>query len=136
MYNRICISLFLLLIGTIIYILFRQDVLFLMYFPSNLLSKIKVDIDYSSCSWITYFLIFCLPDALWYAALLIFQSGLYEKSFIAKSLFVFSVSLPFIYELMQKTGMVYGTFDWFDVFTYLLTFLIIVLCQRKLYCQF
>ncbi len=136
MLSRICISSTLLIAGALIYALFRQEVLFLTHIPSDLLSKIKIDIDYNNCTAVTYFLIFCLPDALWYAALLIFQSALLEKNITAKFVFIVSVLLPFIYEMMQKASLIPGTFDWMDIFTYLLTLLILFLCQRKHFYQF
>lgn len=136
MFGKICISTTLLITGALIYAFLRQDVLFLTFIPSDLLAKIKIDIDYSNCTIVTYFIIFCLPDALWYAALLIFQSGLSEKDIAAKSVFIASVLLPFIYEMMQKTGQIPGTFDWMDIFTYTLTLLILLLCQRKQFYQF
>lgn len=136
MFGKICISTTLLITGALIYAFLRQDVLFLTFIPSDLLAKIKIDIDYSNCTIVTYFIIFCLPDALWYAALLIFQSGLSEKDIAAKSVFIASVLLPFIYEMMQKTGQIPGTFDWMDIFTYILTLLILFLCQRKQFYQF
>lgn len=136
MFGKICISTTLLITGALIYAFLRQNVLFLTFIPSDLLAKIKIDIDYSNCTIVTYFIIFCLPDALWYAALLIFQSGLSEKDIAAKSVFIASVLLPFIYEMMQKTGQIPGTFDWMDIFTYTLTLLILFLCQRKQFYQF
>lgn len=136
MFGKICISTTLLITGALIYAFLRQDILFLTFIPSDLLAKIKIDIDYSNCTIVTYFIIFCLPDALWYAALLIFQSGLSEKDIAAKSVFIASVLLPFIYEMMQKTGQIPGTFDWMDIFTYTLTLLILLLCQRKQFYQF
>ena len=131
MFKQICISFLLLLIGAMIYIIYRPNVYFLMCFPIGLLEKIKVDIDYANCSIGTYIFIFCLPDSLWYASLLIFQSALYERQKIAIFLFSLSVFLPFIYELLQKIGIVAGTFDIMDLFTYLLTLIIVLLCQRK-----
>lgn len=135
MFGKICISSTLLIAGTLIYVLFRQQVLFLTHIPSDLLAKIKINIDYSNCTAVTYFLIFCLPDALWYAALLIFQSALLEKNITAKFIFIASVLLPFIYEMMQKASLIPGTFDWMDIFTYLLTLLILFLCQKKHFYQ-
>ena len=137
MLNRICISFSFLLLGAIIYMLFRPEVLFLVHFPNDFISKISIDIDasvISTCPFM-YFVVFCLPDALWYAALLIFQSAIYVDNLTSKLVLVFSILFPFIHESMQKIGMLSGTFDWLDIITYLLT-LILLLCTKKVFYQF
>lgn len=131
MFKQICISFILMLIGAMIYIIFRQDVYFLMCFPTELLTKLKIDVDYANCSIGTYFFIFCLPDSLWYASLLTFQSACYERRKITIILLYASIFLPFIYEFLQKIGIIAGTFDIMDLLTYLLTLIIVLLCQRK-----
>ena len=136
MIKRIYISFSLLLIGALIYASLRQNVLFMIHVPSELLAKIKIDIDYHNCSVVTYFIIFCLPDALWYAALLILQSAFFEQNIVGKSIFIISVIFPFLYEVMQKADVISGTFDPMDIFTYLFTLLILFLCQRKQFYQF
>lgn len=136
MYKKFFIPFVLLLTGAFIYAIFRQDVVFLSKFSTYSLASIKVDIDYSTCILPTYLLIFCLPDALWYAALIIIQSELYEESTISKFILFISISLPFIYEAMQITGFVPGTFDWLDLLTYTLTLIITILCLKKQFYRF
>lgn len=131
MFRRGFISFLLLLIGGMIYVVFRQDVIFLDHIPLAVLEKIRIEIDYSHCHWVVYLLVFCLPDALWYAALMIFQIWLYDGAIQSKMTFVFAASIPFVYETLQKFATIRGTFDWLDVGSYLLTLIIIVLCQRK-----
>ena len=136
MFNRASISLLLLLAGALIYATCRQEVLFLMPISPELLAKIKIEVDYANCGPITSWIIFCLPDALWYMALLIFQLELCDGGFVEKTIFVLSIALPFILETMQWLGIMPGTFDWLDVLTYLITLTILVLCQRKQLSQF
>lgn len=137
MFNRASISLLLLLAGALIYATCRQEVLFLMPISPELLAKIKIEVDYANCSPITSWIIFCLPDTLWYMALLIVQTELCSgERLLEKVLFHLSIALPFILEMLQKVGFMPGTFDWFDIFTYLLTLMIFILCQRNRFCQF
>lgn len=136
MFNRAAISALLLLAGALIYATCRQEVLFLMPISPELLAKIKIEVDYANCGLITSWAIFCLPDALWYAALLIFQLGLCDGGLMAKLLLILSIASPFILETMQWFGVMPGTFDWLDVLTYLLTLIIFAICQRKLLRQF
>ena len=131
MFNRVGISFLLLLAGALIYATCRQEVLFLMPISPELLAKIKSEVDYANCGLITSWAIFCLPDALWYMALLVFQLGLCSEGFLAKIVFGASIALPFVLEVSQKYGVMPGTFDWFDILIYLLTFAIFVLCQQK-----
>lgn len=133
---RVVISSLLLLAGALIYATCRQEVLFLMPFSPELLAKIKIEIDYANCTPITSWIVFCLPDALWYMALLIFQLGLCDGEFSDKLLFGLSVVLPFILETMQWFGIMSGTFDWLDVLTYLLTLKLFIVCQRKQFVMF
>ena len=80
-----------------------------------------------------YFIVFCLPDALWYMALLLLQTWfLKEKGWLNRLLVGIAVSLPFLLEVGQYLGFISGTFDWFDILTYCLT-LILFLCLRKLF---
>lgn len=131
MFNRASISFLLLLAGTLIYATCRQDAMFLMSVDSELLAKIKVEIDYADCNIFAYMALFSLPDALWYMALLVFQLGLCSEGLLAKIVFGASIALPFVLEVLQKYGVMPGTFDWLDILIYSLTFTIFVLCQQK-----
>ena len=78
-----------------------------------------------------YFVVFCLPDALWYMSLLLIQTlFLEEKGWLNRLLVGIAISLPFLLETGQYIGLIAGTFDWFDIITYCLT-LILFLCLRK-----
>lgn len=78
-----------------------------------------------------YFLVYCLPDALWYMSLLLTQTFfLKETGWLNRLLVGIAISLPFLLEICQYFNFILGTFDWFDIFTYCLT-LILFLCLRK-----
>lgn len=78
-----------------------------------------------------YFLIYCLPDALWYMSLLLVQTlFLKEGGWLNHSLVYVAISLPFLLEILQYFQIIAGTFDWYDMLTYCLT-LILFLCLRK-----
>lgn len=128
---RAIISFLLLLVGASIYATCRQEVLFLTSFDTEWLARIKIEVDYAECNMLTRWIIFCLPDALWYAALLTIQLALCDGGFVGRSLLGLSIALPFAFESMQWLGLMSGTFDWLDVITYLLTLTIFILCQRK-----
>ena len=124
-------SLLFLLLGTLIHCTCRQDVIFLLPLQgSELLEAIKIDIHYNGNPLI-YFFLFCLSDALWYLALLMTQLKLCDGSLFMKFLFGLSIALPFIWELWQRLNPMLGTFDWFDIFTYLLTLIMFMLCVKR-----
>ena len=129
--NRAIISFLLLLAGALIYATCRQEVLFLMPFDAEWLARIKIEVDCAECNMLTRWIIFCLPDALWYAALLNIQLALCDGGAVGKGLLCLSIALPFAFESMQWLGLMPGTFDWLDIVTYLLTLTIFILCQRK-----
>lgn len=122
-------SVILLLVGTGIYFFFRTPIIAftLFHIAPN---------EYISCDTnnpFFYFMVFCLPDALWYMSLLLVQTMfLKEKGWLNRLLIGVAVSLPFLLESGQYFGLISGTFDWFDFFTYCST-LIIFLCLRKVY---
>lgn len=136
MFNRVGISFLLLLAGALIYATCRQEVLFLMPFDAEWLAKIRIEVDYAECNVITHWIIFCLPDALWYAALLTIQLALCDGGAVGRWLFGLSIAFPFLFESMQWLGAVPGTFDWLDIVTYLLTLITFLLCQRKHFSRF
>ena len=128
------VGILLLLIGGGIYATCRQDVIFLAPFrETKFLDFLKIDIPYYDGDILTYFLLFCLPDILWYAALLLLSKHFYNRSsMVSKILFYFTVSLPFLFEFLQYFKILTGTFDIVDIFFYLLTFLFfIILWNRK-----
>lgn len=123
----LCISAILLTIGGIIYILFRTPIIAFTQLNLNYERQIVFDVR----NPFFYFLIFCLPDALWYMSLLLSQLlFVNKKGFVSRLLIYFAVASPFLLEIMQYFGFISGTFDWCDILTYCFT-LILFLCLKK-----
>lgn len=120
-------SLLLLLIGAGIYFFFRTPIIAFTLFniaPSEYMTS-------NTNNPFVYFMVFCLPDALWYMSLLLTQTLFFkEKGRLNRVLIGVAISLPFLLETGQYFGLVSGTFDWFDILTYCST-LILFLCLRK-----
>ncbi len=121
------ISSFLLIAGSTIYLLFRQNVIFLSWLDSDLLNNIHIDTN--SDNMCMYFVLYCLPDSLWYAALLTIQL-VFDDNIEIKTFGIIATT-PFVLEIMQYADLMAGTFDWYDLITYLLTLLLFILCAKK-----
>lgn len=122
-----CISIILLLIGTGIYFIFRTPI---RVFEMIGMSQYKI-VTLDTQNPFNYFLIYCLPDALWYMALLLPQIFFFlGKGRINRLLIGIAIFLPFLWETGQYLGFISGTFDWYDILTYCLT-LILFLCLRR-----
>lgn len=119
----------LLLIGTGIYFFFRAPIIAFTHLhiaPHEYIAS-------NTNNPFIYFAVFCLPDALWYMSLLLIQTiFLKESGWLNRLLVGIAVSLPFLLEIFQYYGLMKGTFDWYDVMSYLFT-LILFLCLRKLF---
>ena len=128
------ITIALILTGGLIYAVYRQDIIFFSFWGKpKFLEFIRLDIHYQEGNIFLYFLLFCLPDMLWYMALLLFQKQFYNAgSIFSKILFYLSALLAFVLEFMQYFGTIPGTFDIADIGCYLLTLLIfLVLWKRR-----
>ena len=128
------IALILLAVGCAFYAICRQDILFFSFLGKpKFLEWIRFDIHYQEGNIFLYFLLFCLPDMMWYMALLLFQKQFYNAdSVFSKILLYLSALLPFVLEFMQYFGVISGTFDIADICFYLLTLIIfLVLWKRK-----
>ena len=129
-------SLLFLLLGTLIYCTCRQDVIFLLPLQgSELLEAIKIDIHYTGNPLI-YFFLFCLPDVLWYLALLLLQLAFFEKdNLVSKIFLIVVIVLPFAMEFLQKFHLLSGTFDALDILFYSLFLILFLWIERKnLFC--
>ena len=127
MQKKTYIALLFLFLGSGIYVTCRQNVFFLIPLKGTaFLEWMKIDIHHQDGNLFTYILLFCLSDALWYAALLLIQKQFYSQSIIGKVLFYLSIALPFILEFMQYFKVISGTFDIVDIGFYLLTLLILL----------
>lgn len=116
-----------LLAGTGIYYFFRTPII---AFAKLHITQVEIE-TINKANPLLYFLIYCLPDALWYMSLLLIQSLFFEeRGWLNRLLVGTAISLPFLLEIGQYFGFMSGTFDWCDIITYCFT-LIIFLCLRK-----
>lgn len=106
-----------LIFGAWIYIISRNDIIFMDLMPPEMIEILKIT-SINTSSYLGYFISFCLPDGLWYGALLLFQDSIAIKSSDSKTVFWASAVLPFVLELLQCVKFVPGTFDIFDLMTY------------------
>lgn len=75
---------------------------------------------------------FCLPDMLWYFALLLSQTLFMSNGCrTSKVIFCIAASIPFMLEFLQYMKIIPGTFDIMDVCVYVFTLIVFVLCWRK-----
>ena len=124
-------AIILMAVGSLIYLVCRQDVIFISWIDHNLLNSIYLPISGHKHNILFYIFLYCLPDALWFASLLMLQIPFVRFGTQNKLIFLFSVLLPFLLETMQCLGLIIGTFDWLDIITYFITIIIFVLCERK-----
>ena len=106
-----------LVFGAWIYIISRNDIIFMDLMPPEFIEILKIT-SINTSSYLGYFLSYCLPDGLWYGALLLFQDSIAIKSPDSKTIFWTSAGLPFALELLQYVKIEPGTFDLFDLMTY------------------
>lgn len=123
----------LLVIGSCIYILFRQNVLII-----EILFGVKegilchLDLNHP----LLYFIVYCLPDGLWYFALLhtnkliVLLFDIQNKSW-TRTINLMVLSAPFVLEIGQLTGHFIGTFDIWDILTYSIILFIYFLWENS-----
>ena len=115
-----------LLLGILIYLLFRPDNLIYNNFFS---SPIKLSIGINSK--LTNFLIYSLPNGLWSLSYSQLIFHIYKvkslKTILLSSVMVF---LGISIEILQIQGFINGTFDFYDIFSYIILYLTIILIQK------
>jgi len=125
-----CISIFLLLVGAGIYFMFHEPILAFKFAEISQYQIVKLDTK----NPFNYFLVYCLPDALWYMSLLLLQTYfLVGKGLLNRLLIIIAIILPFLLEIFQYFEIISGTFDWYDILTYCLTLIFYLLCLKKLF---
>lgn len=129
--KNIYVAMLLLFAGSLVYLLFRQDVIFLSRVNQDVLHIFHISIERSD-NILIYILLYCLPDGLWYAALLMSQVSFVQCGRMNKLWFGMAVALPFLLEALQGWHCIAGTFDLYDIITYLITLLIFMLCKKSL----
>lgn len=119
-------------LGVIIYASTRENILFMDWLGisgKHYISKgLFVD-------WIVY----SVPDGLWYMALLLVMGSLGRLSqssqlgrLISMGMMTIAILLPFLLEFAQRAHVIPGTFDYIDILTYSFTLIIyLVLCKTN-----
>lgn len=121
----VCIAL-----GGFIYLFFRQDIIAFGYLNSQVLDAIRRPVNVNGNVLFNYFL-FCVPDALWYLALLLLQFQYRQKCVASQVLLGGSILLPFLLEVLQYYGICRGTFDWYDMLSYLIVLILVLWIQKQ-----
>ena len=117
-----------LVLGAMLYVCCRINILFVDWLHLNNALYVRLDDGNPFVYWVVY----CLPDALWYMALLLVQHQILLRDSLVSRLCVWiAVLLPFGIEGLQACHWIGGTFDWYDMLTYLLTLILFCLCVRK-----
>lgn len=121
--------------GTAVYVCCRQDAVAVQrLFATEWLDAVRIEPPDDS-TIAGYVLLYCLPDALWYLALLLMQTAICRAgSAWGKSIVWFSVLLPFAWEAMQLTGMIGGWFDAMDIVFYVLVLIVLWINDKKFCC--
>lgn len=104
----------LLLLGIAVYAHYRPEAVLYGFWIENPMHVNRMIPD-----WVVY----SLPDALWYAALLVLQPKGWWKNFpsVEGFLTIMAILLPFLHEGMQFFGIMPGTFCSTDILVYFIT---------------
>lgn len=113
------------LIGIVPYILWQQNVLFLVPFHSILPSEIAFH-----GTLLETILKNHLADLLWFLALLLIQDAI--TNFKSNYLTYFAYALPIVCEICQLKGFIPGTFDLIDILVFLTTLIIYVRWKKRI----
>lgn len=115
-----------LLVGILIYIFLRPDNLI---YNDLFLSPIKVNINTNTK--VVSFLIYSLPNGLWSMSFSQLIFHIYKirtlKIIILSTIMLF---VGIIIELLQYQSFMNGTFDINDIFSYIITYLIVLFIQK------
>lgn len=123
-------SIALLIIGAGVYFIFRTPI---RIFEMLGITQYQI-VVLETQNPFNYFLVYCLPDALWYMSLLLLQTYfLVGKRLLNRLLIIIAIILPFLLEIFQYFEIISGTFDWYDILTYCLTLIFYLLCLKKLF---
>ena len=125
--KQIVLAIVSLVMGCLIYLLFRQDILAMHWIGNpQWIEPFRINIRYDG-NLLTYVLLYCLSDALWFFSLLILQFQIFDKSIILCNTLLYStIALPFILEALQYFKIIGGTFDILDIASYLIVLLIVL----------
>lgn len=122
------------IVGTNIYIISRHDIIFFKWIPASIIDAMRSSF-LNSLPRLSDFVVYSLPDGLWYGALLLFQSVFLDNTHISKSIYWFSIILPFIWEILQIRDHVPGTFDPMDLLVYFFVITIFLIFSYNRHAQ-
>lgn len=71
-------------------------------------------------------------DIAWCFSLCLISFALAELKYIKTSGKILLLTLPFITEIFQYIGIIKGTFDWYDILTYVIVIALFILFYPKL----
>ncbi len=111
-------SILLLALGTIVYVLFRDPVLFTEPLCRLGINPPVINLNSGVGS---YFIKYILPDVLWIVALLFYASTLKILT-----LRVIAILMAPLFEICQLFGLIEGSFDFIDLIIYILITLIFI----------
>lgn len=119
-----------LIAGLSIYLLLRHDTLFigaLIGLEDGLLC------DYVSDTPFMNFVIYCVPDGLWYLSLLHVNELIHKQCLDNRKTILDWVvlTIPYSFEIAQLTEWIPGTFDLMDILTYVVITTIYLIWKRK-----
>ena len=128
---RLVVANLMVISGAGIYITARHYIIFFRWIPASVINSFQ-EYTINDSSPLGYLIVYCLPDGLWYGALLLLQSTLIGRSYASKVIYRISIALPFVWEILQIHNAVPGTFDPLDLCTYLvILFLFISFIQKN-----
>ena len=119
--------------GSLIYLLFRQDIIaFYWIGKPQWLESFRITICNKGNNFLTYCLLYCVSDALWFFSLLILQFQFYDKNIIfCKILLYLTIALPFLLEILQYFKIIGGTFDILDILFYFIALLLVLIIKKN-----
>lgn len=125
MIRRLAASALCLVAGVMPYVLWRHDAIFL--------SPLHTYLPHPATRPPTWILDH-LSDAAWYMALILAASAIARDTAAEKAAFGLTLALPFVSETLQIADNFPGTFDTYDILTYLII-LTIYLIIHKIRCK-
>lgn len=128
---RLVVASLMIITGAIIYIISRHDIIFFRWLPVSVIDSFR-EYSIDSNSSLGYLTVYCLPDGLWYGALLLVQSTLIGKSFTSRIIFWISIALPFVWEILQVHRAIPGTFDPMDLCVYFLILILFITSSKQI----
>ena len=137
--TKTCMGIMLLLIGCLVYLLFRSKTLHIYVWCESLGLSAPIDaLRIAVQNWpIPVFVKFSLPDGLYCASYLLIIDGIWHNEKRWKK-YLFLAAVPVITvssELLQFFGLAKGTFDMLDLICYLFPPLIYIVINTKIFTK-